>query len=140
MATLLMLSHHAFRRDLARFKRAVEQIKAGDTSRNAALKTEWDTSYRAGLHGHHMMEDKNIFPDIRGKHPDLATAVDALTDQHHHIDPALEKGDAAYPDNFLTTHQLLWPHRESCPMLSADAFLKKVRPVNKHKHRNTLKE
>jgi hypothetical protein len=98
MATLLMLSHHAFRRDLARFLRAIEQIKAGDISRNAALKTEWDTSYRAALHGHHTMEDKNIFPDIRGKHPDLATAIDTLTDQHHHIDPVLERGDATFAD------------------------------------------
>ncbi|MBP9827851.1 hemerythrin domain-containing protein [Patescibacteria group bacterium] len=98
MATLLLSSHHAFRRDIARFIRAVEQIKAGDTSRAEHVRNEWNTSYRQALHGHHTMEDTNIFPDIRSKHADLAAALDQLTEQHHHIDPVLERGDAAFAD------------------------------------------
>lgn len=98
MATMLMMSHHAFRRDLARLFRAVERIKAGDVSRNAELQKEWSASYHAALHGHHMFEDQNIFPDIRGKHPDLAAALDTLTGQHHRIDPLLAQGDAAFAD------------------------------------------
>lgn len=98
MATMLLLSHHAFRRDLARFIRAVAEIKAGDTSRVVALHDEWEKSYRQALHGHHVMEDTNVFPDIKSKHPDLAAALDTLTEQHHHIDPLLEKGDAAFAD------------------------------------------
>lgn len=98
MATILLLSHHAFRRDIARFIRAVEQIQAGDTSRSAALQEEWNKSYRQALHGHHTAEDKSIFPDIRSKHPDLAAALDKLTAQHHHIDPVLEQGDEAFAD------------------------------------------
>lgn len=98
MATFLLMSHHAFRRDIARFIRAVEQIKAGDASRNEALREEWDKNYRQALHGHHTMEDTNIFPDIRNKHPELGAALDKLSEQHHHIDPLLEVGDAAFAD------------------------------------------
>lgn len=98
MATTLLMSHHAFRRDILRFMRAIEQIKAGDTSHNDMLRNEWEKSYRQALHGHHTVEDTRIFPDIRSKHPDLAAALDKLTDQHHHIDPILERGDAAFAD------------------------------------------
>lgn len=98
MATMLLLSHHAFRRDIARFIRAVAQMKADDGSHAEAVREEWEKNYRQALHGHHMMEDSKIFPDIRGKHPDLGPALDRLTDQHHHIDPLLEKGDAAFAD------------------------------------------
>jgi len=98
MATMLMMSHHAFRRDITRFIRAVEQIKAGDTSRADAVRGEWDTSYRLALHGHHSIEDSTIFPDIKSKHPELAPVVDKLMEQHHGIDPLLAEGDAAFAD------------------------------------------
>ncbi|MEK7643039.1 MAG: hemerythrin domain-containing protein [Patescibacteria group bacterium] len=74
------------------------EIKTGDISRTDAVREEWEKSYRQALHGHHMMEDANIFPDIRNKHPNLASAIDKLTEQHHKIDPVLEKGDAAFAD------------------------------------------
>lgn len=98
MATILLLSHHAFRRDIARFIRAIAEIKAGDMTRADAVRDEWEKSYRQALHGHHTAEDSNIFPDIRSKHPDLASALDKLTQQHHTIDPLIEKGDAAFAD------------------------------------------
>lgn len=98
MATMLMMSHHAFRRDIARFIRAIAEMKAGDSSRAEEVRGEWGKSYRQALHGHHTMEDGNIFPDIRSKHPALAAALDTLTAQHHHIDPLLEKGDVAFAD------------------------------------------
>jgi len=98
MATMLLLSHHAFRRDISRFIRAVAEIKAGDASRADAVRGEWEKSFRQALHGHHTVEDANIFPDLRNKHPDLAPALDKLTAQHHVIDPLLEKGDAAFDD------------------------------------------
>jgi iron-sulfur cluster repair protein YtfE (RIC family) len=98
MATMLLMSHHAFRRDIARFIRAVAEIKADDVSRADAIRSEWEKSYRQALHGHHTIEDTQIFPDLRRKHPDLAPALDTLTEQHHQIDPVLEKGDAAFLD------------------------------------------
>lgn len=98
MATMLLLSHHAFRRDIARFIRAVGEMKAGDASHAEAVHEEWHKSYKLALHGHHTVEDTKIFPDIRSKHPELAAALDKLTEQHHHIDPILERGDAALGD------------------------------------------
>lgn len=98
MATMLMLSHHAFRRDIARFQQAIAEIKAGETSRVEDIRGEWEKNYRMALHGHHTMEDAHIFPDIRTKHPELAAALDQLTAQHHHIDPVLERGDVAFAD------------------------------------------
>ncbi len=98
MATMLLLSHHAFRRDIARFIRAAAEIKAGDASRAEAVRNEWEKSYRKALHGHHTMEDMNIFPDIRKKYPNLAPALDKLTEQHHKIDPLIERGDKAFAD------------------------------------------
>lgn len=98
MATMLLMSHHAFRRDMARFIRAIEEIKAGDVSRINALREEWEKSYRQALHGHHTIEDANIFPDLRNKHPELATSLDTLIEQHHQIDPLLERGDEAFVD------------------------------------------
>lgn len=97
-ATMFLLSHHAFRRDIARFVRAVGQIVAGDVTRADAVRDEWASSFRLALHGHHTMEDAHIFPDIRDKHPDLSSAIDMLTQQHHAIDPLLEAGDAAFAD------------------------------------------
>ena len=98
MATMLLMSHHAFRRDITRFIKAVADIRAGDTSHADAVAGEWEKSYRQALHGHHTVEDTRIFPDIRAKHPELASALDELTAQHHQIDPVLAKGDVAYAD------------------------------------------
>lgn len=98
VATMLLLSHHAFRRDIARFLGAVAEIKAGDASRAEAVREEWDKSYRQALHGHHTIEDSTMFPDIKSKHPELTPALDTLTAQHHQIDPVLAKIDAAMVD------------------------------------------
>lgn len=98
LATLLLLSHHAFRRDIARFIRAIAHIKSGDVSRADAVRNEWETSYRQALHGHHTMEDTQIFPAIKNRQHDLAPALERLTGQHHQIDPILKKIDAAISD------------------------------------------
>jgi hemerythrin-like domain-containing protein len=95
IATMLMMTHHAFRRDLARFLRALENVAAGDVSRVEALRTEWQ-SYRAALHGHHTMEDTQVFPNLTREHAELAPIVQRLTEEHHHIDPLLERGDHAF--------------------------------------------
>lgn len=95
MATMLMSSHHAFRRDMARFINAIQQMQAGDVSRQKAVQEEWN-NYRNALHGHHTVEDQHMFPDIAKTHPDHAAAIAILTEQHHRIDPLIERGDAAF--------------------------------------------
>jgi Hemerythrin HHE cation binding domain len=97
MATALLMSHHAFRRDIARFAVAVRQFAAGDRSRLAALQAEWQ-SYRGALHGHHEVEDQRIFPDLRARQPDLVPVIDRLISQHRRIDPLLEQGDGSFAD------------------------------------------
>jgi hemerythrin-like domain-containing protein len=95
MATLLMLSHHAFRRDLGRFAKALERVAGGDTSRVAALREEW-TSFHGALHGHHHIEDTAMFPGMRAESAELASCIDGLTADHRKIDPLLEEGDRAF--------------------------------------------
>lgn len=91
MATLLMCSHHAFRRDIACFAKALR-----DASRPAdVLATEW-THFRNALHGHHTVEDTAMFPDLRTKHPEIAVTIDELDGHHRAIDPLLARGDELF--------------------------------------------
>lgn len=92
----MLTSHQAFRRDAARFLQALAAIKAGDTSRAAAVQEEWATSFRQALHGHHTIEDTAMFPDLKAKHPQLTPVIEQLAAQHHRIDPLLDKGDVAF--------------------------------------------
>ncbi|MEO8184322.1 MAG: hemerythrin domain-containing protein [Deltaproteobacteria bacterium] len=95
MATLLMMSHHAFRRDIARFGRALETLSEADAFRLEPLQAEWQ-SYRDTLHGHHFMEDTRIFPHLKGQQPALAPIIEQLAADHRRIDPLLERGDRAF--------------------------------------------
>jgi hemerythrin-like domain-containing protein len=95
MATAIMLSHHAFRRDLARFERALERVKQGDTSRVEALQGEWKT-FHATLHSHHQAEDTGMFPGLAAAHESVRATVTKLEADHRRIDPLLERGDAAF--------------------------------------------
>ncbi len=95
MATLLMLSHHAFRRDVVSFERALGELHEHDSSRADALRGEWQ-QYHGALHGHHEMEDANIFPSLEQQNPSLAPALERLRAQHRRIDPLLARGDQAF--------------------------------------------
>lgn len=92
MATMIMLSHHAFRRDLGRFAHALAEP---DPARADEVRGEWNHLCEA-LHGHHMKEDSDIFPHIRGEHAELAATIDRLSAQHARIDPLLERGKQAF--------------------------------------------
>ncbi len=97
MATMIMLSHHGLRRDLARFAAAVARVAAGDASKVEALRGEW-RSYHAALHGHHEVEDTRIFPSFKAEHPALAPIIDGLAADHQRIDPLLARGDRAFDE------------------------------------------
>lgn len=96
ISTLFMMSHHAFRRDLARFGTALDEL-ATTASRTDALRAEW-TSFHASLHGHHTMEDTAIFPSIAAQDQGVAPVIDGLSADHRKIDPILEQGDRAFAD------------------------------------------
>lgn len=95
MATMMMMSHHAFRRDLGRFARALERVASGDTTRVDALREEWK-NFHGALHGHHHMEDTAIFPSMRPQNADLGSCIDGLAADHKKLDPLLEEGDRAF--------------------------------------------
>ena len=95
IATALMMSHHGFRRDLARFAVALETVEQGDGSRVEALREEWK-SFHQTLHGHHESEDKGVFPGIAGQHESARATLEKLGAVHRRIDPLLERGDAAF--------------------------------------------
>lgn len=97
MATLLLMSHHGFRRDLARFTTALKNGAAGEEGRAAALHDEW-TWYHGALHGHHHMEDSNIFPELLKRQPALGPVIERLAAEHRRIDPLLEQGDRAFAE------------------------------------------
>jgi len=95
MATALLMSHHAFRRDIARFEVALRGRTELDAAHAAVLTEEW-TQYHAALHGHHQIEDTAMFPGMRTQHPDLGPIFDRLSADHRQIDPLLELGDRAF--------------------------------------------
>jgi hypothetical protein len=95
IATALLGSHHAFRRDIARFAMALGRVAQGDGSRATALREEWQ-HYREALHGHHEAEDSGIFPGCVAERPSLAPLIEKLTADHRKIDPLLERGDRAF--------------------------------------------
>jgi hypothetical protein len=97
IATALMMSHHGFRRDLARFQRALESLAAGDGARAEALREEWK-SYCATLHGHHQAEDGGIFPSLAAEHASARAVIEQLSADHRRIDPLLERGEAAFAE------------------------------------------
>src|ERR1700742_1043545 len=97
MSTMILMSHHAFRRDLSRFRVALATIAGGDSSRAPAVREEW-RFWRGALHGHHQMEDANIFPAFRAEQPSLASLLDSLSAEHRRIAPLLERGDAAFQE------------------------------------------
>jgi hemerythrin-like domain-containing protein len=97
MATLLMMSHHAFRLGLARFAKALENVARGDVSRVEALREEWTWLHNA-LHGHHQSEDNGVFPNLAKEHESVRATIEKLGADHRLIDPLLEEGDQAFAE------------------------------------------
>jgi hemerythrin-like domain-containing protein len=97
MATMLMMSHHAFRLGLARLAKALEIVGRGDASRVEALREEW-TWFHNALHGDHQSEDNGVFPNLAKEHESVRATIEKLGADHRRIDPLLEQGDKAFAE------------------------------------------
>jgi hypothetical protein len=86
--------HHAFRRDLAAFARAVPATPVDDRPTWSALQQRW-TRFAEVLHHHHTGEDSGLWPllltrvDAAGDERGRAT-LEAMESEHGQIDPLLE--------------------------------------------------
>jgi hypothetical protein len=88
--TMMYLAHHAFRRDLRDFARAVPATPVDDRAAWRALERRWAV-FADVLHHHHSGEDQHLWPALvtRAEGRDRET-VEAMEDEHAEIDPLLE--------------------------------------------------
>ena len=88
---MMYVAHHAFRRDLDAFCRAVRAtpLEAGDTWR--ALLRRWEL-FSIALHHHHNGEDAWLWPVlVERAEPEERVLLAAMEAEHAEIDPALEQ-------------------------------------------------
>jgi deazaflavin-dependent oxidoreductase (nitroreductase family) len=79
--------HDAFRRELALIR---QEVAASGSGLGAQLRINC-LNLCQGLHFHHTMEDKGIFPHLDGAHPELAPVLDRLRDEHLTIKDLLDE-------------------------------------------------
>jgi iron-sulfur cluster repair protein YtfE (RIC family) len=86
--------HAALRRDLSRLQDAATRIDSS-VAAPATVLAGWD-AFRAELDGHHKAEDDDLWPVLRRELSDAGelASVDAMVEEHRHIEPALEGVDA----------------------------------------------
>ena len=94
--TMMYLMHHAFRRDLETFAKAVPVTPVDDRRCWEAMAERWDR-FSTFLHHHHHGEDTWLWPFLmeRVSAGDRAT-LQAMEDEHADIDPALEACAAGF--------------------------------------------
>jgi hypothetical protein len=90
----MFLMHHAFRRDLSAFSRAVAATPAADQPTWRALGERW-ARFGHVLHAHHTREDTHVWPQVaeRARQAGDAEAVatlEAMHAEHVEIDPLLD--------------------------------------------------
>ncbi|GAA1909066.1 hemerythrin domain-containing protein [Nocardioides marmoribigeumensis] len=87
---MMYVAHHAFRRDLRDFARAVPLTPVTDRAAWRALERRWAV-FADVLHHHHSGEDAHLWPALldRAQGEDRAT-VEAMEDEHAGVDPLLE--------------------------------------------------
>ena len=86
---MMYLTHHAFRRDLAKFAAAAQHTPVEDRATWRLLAARWEL-FADVLHHHHSGEDAGLWPWLleHGTTADRAT-LDAMAAEHAEIDPAL---------------------------------------------------
>lgn len=100
--TGMYVMHHAFRRDLADFARAVAATDPADHATWAALRDRWER-FAGVLHKHHAAEDAGLWPLLRARSAaagdDAAVAtLDAMEAEHAGIDPLLASVRAGFAE------------------------------------------
>lgn len=104
--TGMYVMHHAFRRDLLSFGAAVRNTPVTEAGVWQALLARWDRFIDV-LHHHHDVEDRSLWPLLRGHAESAGSAEDleTLADmeaEHEVIDPALRATRAAF--DAMATH------------------------------------
>ncbi|NMO01550.1 hemerythrin domain-containing protein [Gordonia sp. TBRC 11910] len=87
---MMYLMHHAFRRDLDSFSKAVAQTPLDDRATWQALEQRW-IAFSEALHHHHSAEDAVLWPHLIDHTPPAQAAVlHAMSAEHSEIDPLLD--------------------------------------------------
>ncbi|WP_018353198.1 hemerythrin domain-containing protein [Longispora albida] len=86
--TDMVLVHRVFRREFALAPRLVRECQPGDTARAAELTIHIEAMLR-GLHHHHHVEDKLLWPKLRQRVRVDGLVIDRMTEQHHRIAAAI---------------------------------------------------
>lgn len=99
--TMMYVTHDAFRRDLGRFRAALDAGMAGAPGVQAG----WE-NFKAQLLLHHRVEDTHLWPRVRraaAGRPEALTLLDEMEAEHAQVDPLLAAVDNALdpPDSNL---------------------------------------
>lgn len=95
--TLMYVTHHAFRRDLARLREAAAE---GRTD-SVGVRQGW-ANFKRQLHVHHTSEDEALWPRVAAAsagRPDAAQILAAMAAEHARLDPLLEAVDVALDED-----------------------------------------
>jgi Hemerythrin HHE cation binding domain len=100
--TVMWAFHDAFRRDLGHLARTASRHRAQleEPNRHAAVQAGWEL-FKTQLHIHHTAEDEDLWPRMRthmADRPDELALLQAMQDEHAHIDPLLAAVDGAFAD------------------------------------------
>ncbi len=101
--------HDHLRGELERLRELVAQLAAGDVdprhvrsflNRMTIRQNNWTlgvycASYCRVVTGHHTLEDRSMFPYLRGREPGLSPVIDRLASEHETIAELLEEIDQA---------------------------------------------
>lgn len=95
---MMYVAHHAFRRDLGRFVRAVDVTPVAERGTWQALHRRWRL-FGEILHHHHSGEDAGLWPALRARASEEQLAVlDEMEAEHDGIDPLLEACGRAFEE------------------------------------------
>jgi hemerythrin-like domain-containing protein len=86
--SVVLAGHRAFRRDTARFIKALGQVDAEDRTTIAGLVAWFDAATEA-LHHHHVIEDEIFWPALRQRSPAFVAMEQLLQDEHEALDAAI---------------------------------------------------